>query len=105
MSYVVWHRLVRVERYKDLPKSSKIHDGDDSDDNADSNLSEEDPDHNKPKKWKLGRASCNRYGCVGEYSKIWVQVISSVCYVSSTKLSLFTYVSDISLCVDVNFAG
>ena len=63
MWYVVWHRLVRVERYKGLSKSSKIHDGNTTDDNADSNLSEEDPDHNKPERRKLGRASCDRYGC------------------------------------------
>ena len=105
MSYVVWHRLVRVERYRAPPKSSKIRSGDDSDDNADNNLSEKDPDHITPKNRKLGRASCNRYGCVGENSKNWVQVISSVCYVSSPKLSLFTYVSDTPLRVHVNFAG
>ena len=93
MSYVVWHRLVRVERYKGLPKSSKIHDGNDTDDNADSNLSEEDPIHNEPERRKLGRASCDRYGCVGEYSKRWSQVISSICYASSPNLSLFAYVS------------
>ncbi|CAM9217340.1 unnamed protein product [Ascophyllum nodosum] len=70
-------RLVRVERYKGLPKSSKIHDGNDTDDNADSNLSEEDPIHNEPERRKLGRASCDRYGCVGEYSKRWSQGIAA----------------------------
>ena len=94
MSYVVWHRLVRVERYRALPKSSKIRGGDYSEDNADSNLSEEDPDHIIPKNRKLGRAPCNRYGCVGEYSKNWVQVISSARYVSLPILYLFTYVSE-----------
>ncbi|CAB1100401.1 unnamed protein product [Ectocarpus sp. CCAP 1310/34] len=69
VSYVVWHRPVRVERY--TPGASNCVNRSDTDnDSSDDDMDE--PQHTPQRR---GRASSDPYDCVGKYRKKWIQVV------------------------------
>ena len=95
MSYFVWHRLVRVERYK--PKRS-IDGSDDGTDDEETENDDEDeqsgevtesPTHTAKKK---GRPSCDRYDFVGrKFRKKWVQVCYTFLHVSTFRVPFYYF--------------
>lgn len=85
ISYFVWHRLVRTERYKPNKKSTTTSRADnsisheDDEDNEDGTGSEDEPsgddlEDTSPAPRRRGRPSSERYDLVGPYRKLWVQV-------------------------------
>lgn len=65
MCYLVWHRLIRVERCSpsDSATSTQTPSGSDEDDQP------------APTTRQRGKPLSDRYDCVGEYNKKWTQVI------------------------------